>query len=129
MKLSINNKLLYLITNNNLLFSKKNSQILYKKKYLILLNFLKKNNYIHYIKKDNMQLSIYLKTFENLSLIKNIKIYNHYKIKKLLTAKEIYNLKKKNNYTFYIFYNNLGFLNIDEVLRINQGAFLIAKIY
>ena len=129
MKTKYINYLLYLIINNNLLFVKKNCQISFKKKYLELLIFLKKNNFIFFFKKLKSNLIIYFKFFENLSIIKNIKIYNHLKNKKILSLKQIFKIKKKNIFSFYIFYNKKKFLTIDEVLRKKEGAFLIAKFF
>jgi hypothetical protein len=74
-------------------------------------------------------LIIFFKFFENLSIIKNIKVYKNFKNKKTLNLKQILKIKKNNKFCFYIFYNKLGFITIEEVLKSKIGAFLIAKIY
>ena len=66
---------------------------------------------------------------ENISVNKNIKFYNHLKKKKILNLNQILKLKKQNKFLFFIFYNKLGFLTIDEILKLRMGAFLIAKIF
>lgn len=129
MKTKYINSLLFLIVNNSLKLVKKNSQIKFKKRYLELLNFLKKNNFLLFFKKINSDLVIYFKFFENLSIIKNIKIYNHLKKKKQLSLKQILTLKKNNKFFFYIFYSKFSFLTIEEVLKRKIGAVLIAKIF
>jgi hypothetical protein len=105
MKTKYINSLLFLVVNNSLKLVKKNSQIKFKKRYLELLNFLKKNNFLLFFKKINLDLVIYFKFFENLSIIKNIKIYNHLKKKTQLSLKQILTLKKNNKFFFlYILY-------------------------
>ena len=123
------NSLLYSIININLYLKKNNYQLLYKQKYISLLIFLKKNNFIFFFKKIKTDLFIYLKTLDSISIIKNIKIYNHLKKKKTLKITQVLQLKKKNKFYFYIFYNKLGFLTIEDVLKSKIGAFLIAKIF
>ncbi len=123
------NFILFSILNNSLLYNKKNYQLKFKIKYLNLLTFLKKNNFIFYFKKINNKLNIYFKFLENISVVKNIKIYNHLKKKKILNLNQILKLKKKNKFLFFIFYNRLGFLTIEEVLKLRMGAFLIAKLF
>lgn len=76
-----------------------------------------------------MRLILFFKIFENISVIKNIKIYKNFKKKKTLNIKQILKLKKNNKFYFFIFYNKLGFLTIEEVIKSKMGAFLIAKIY
>ena len=129
MKKKYINSLLYLVVNSSLKFSKKNCQLYFKKQYLYLLHFLKKNNFIFYFKKVNNQLIIFLKYYENISIFKKIKIYNHLKKKKILNLKQILELKKKNSFCFFIFYTNSGFLSIEDVIKKRTGAFLIAKIF
>jgi hypothetical protein len=123
------NFILFSILNNSLLYNKKNYQLQFKTKYLNLLIFLKKNNFIFYFKKINNKLNIYFKFLENISVVKNIKVYNHLKKKKVLNLNQILKLKKKNKFLFFIFYNRLGFLTIEEVLKVRMGAFLIAKLF
>ena len=123
------NFILFSILNNSLLYNKKNYQLQFKTKYLNLLIFLKKNNFIFYFKKINNKLNIYFKFLENISVVKNIKVYNHLKKKKVLNLNQISKLKKKNKFLFFIFYNKLGFLTIEEVLKVRMGAFLIAKLF
>jgi ribosomal protein S8 len=123
------NFILFSILNNSLLYNKKNYQLQFKTKYLNLLIFLKKNNFIFYFKKINNKLNIYFKFLENISVVKNIKVYNHLKKKKVLNLNQILKLKKKNKFLFFIFYNKLGFLTIEEVLKVRMGAFLIAKLF
>jgi hypothetical protein len=123
------NFILFSILNNSLLYNKKNYQLQFKTKYLNLLIFLKKNNFIFYFKKIKNKLNIYFKFLENISVVKNIKVYNHLKKKKVLNLNQILKLKKKNKFLFFIFYNRLGFLTIEEVLKLRMGAFLIAKLF
>jgi ribosomal protein S8 len=123
------NFILFSILNNSLLYNKKNYQLKFKNKYLNLLIFLKKNNFIFYFKKIKNKLNIYFKFLENISVVKNIKIYNHLKKKKVLNLNQILKLKIKNKFLFFIFYNRLGFLTIEEVLKLRMGAFLIAKLF
>jgi hypothetical protein len=123
------NFILFSILNNSLLYNKKNYQLQFKTKYLNLLIFLKKNNFIFYFKKIKNKLNIYFKFLENISVVKNIKIYNHLKKKKVLNLNQILKLKIKNKFLFFIFYNRLGFLTIEEVLKLRMGAFLIAKLF
>ncbi len=120
---------MFSIINNSLLYGKKNYELKFKNKYLNLLFFLKKNNFIFYFKKIKNKLNIYFKFLENISVIKNIKVYNHLKKKKILNLNQILKLKKQNKFLFFIFYNKLGFLTIDEILKLRMGAFLIAKIF
>jgi len=129
MKTKYINPLLFSIVNNSLLFSKKNYQVKLKKTYFKLLNFLKKNNFIFFFKKKSKTILLYFKFHQSLSIIKFIKIYKNFKKNKILNINNIFNLKKNNNFFFYIFYNNLGFLTIEEVLKYNKGAYLIAKIF
>ena len=129
MKTKYINPLLYSIVTNSLLYSKRNYKLNLKKRYLNLLLFLKKHNFFFFFKKKNKKLLIYLKFFENISIIKNIKIYKNFKRKKIYNLKKILQIKKNNNFMFYIFYNKLGFLSIEEVLKKRVGAFLIAKIF
>ena len=123
------NFILFSIINNSLLYGKKNYELKFKNKYLNLLLFLKKNNFIFYFKKIKNKQNIYFKFLENISVIKNIKVYNHLKKKKILNLNQILKLKKQNKFLFFIFYNKLGFLTIDEILKLRMGAFLIAKIF
>ena len=123
------NSLLYLIINNNLFFSKKNCQVLFKKKYLELLFFLKKNNLIFFFKKINFRILIFFKYFEQITILKNIKIYNHFENNKILSLNKILQIKKNNFFNIYIFYNKIKFLTIDEVIKNKEGAYLLAKIY
>jgi hypothetical protein len=46
-----------------------------------------------------------------------------------LNLNQILKLKKKKKFLFFIFYNKLGFLTIEEVLKVRMGAFLIAKLF
>lgn len=129
MKKKYINSLLFLVVNSSLYFYKKNSQLFFKKQYLILLNFLKLNSFIFFFKKKNNQLVIFSKFCDNLTIIKNLKIYNHLKKKKILSIRQILILRKKNPFVFFIFFNVFGFLNIEEVIKKKVGAFLIAKIF
>lgn len=123
------NTLLFSLININVKLKKKNYQLLYRQKYILLLQFLKKHNFIFFFQIIKKNLFISLKTLENIAILKNIKIYNHLKKKKILKIKQILHLKKKNKFYFYIFYNRLGFLSIEEVLKNKIGAFLIAKLF
>jgi|688.fasta_scaffold134947_7 hypothetical protein len=123
------NSLLYLIINNNIFLNKKNCQIFFKNKYLELLFFLKKNNLIYFFKKINFRLLIYFKYFENIAILKNIKIYNHFENNKILSLNKILQIKKNNSFNIYIFYNKIKFLTIDEVIKNKKGAYLLAKFY